>query len=252
MQNPHEITVLIGLDDTDNLESCGTGFHARTIAKHIDEQSLGRTVHITRHQLLVSPLVPYTSHNSAACIRVTTDPDQLSAIEELARTYLEMNSAEGADAGLCVAAEHEVSHYVQRFGWLCKRRVMQQADARHFATSSGLRLHGITGSKDGMIGALAAVGLHAQGCDGRLLWLKGLRELVDQTISVEEVFARTGVQAIQSLEGALIDVKDEFIAMGPWPRCVLLDGEAVLMVEKGEPHAKAHWRVADKQYLKQY
>ena len=62
------MNIYIGMDDTDNLESRGTGHLARTIAQELaaEYQLLG----VTRHQLLVDERVPYTSHNSSAVIEL--------------------------------------------------------------------------------------------------------------------------------------------------------------------------------------
>lgn len=247
-----KIVVLIGLDDTDNLESCGTGYHARTIAKSIEEQGLGQCVHITRHQLLFSPLVPFTSHNSAACIRLVVEPHHVPAIRAYAESYLLEHSAEGSDAGLCVIAEELVPKQVQHFGYLCKRRLLQQPQAWELARQFGIVLHGLTGNQDGVIGALAAVGLHSSGCDGRLLWIRGLRDLLEQTVSLESLLRDTGVELVQTIEGAVLTAPETMIELGSWPRAVLLGGQAVLIVERGEDHASANWRVAPKQYIKQF
>ncbi len=53
---------LIGIDDTDNLESRGTGFRARQLAQQLQQRGLARLRGVTRHQLFVSPEIPYTSH----------------------------------------------------------------------------------------------------------------------------------------------------------------------------------------------
>ena len=72
---------LIGLDDTDNLESRGTGFKARQMAEHLERSQTGLiATSITRHQLLVDPRIPYTSHNSSACISVVFEPNQLNDV----------------------------------------------------------------------------------------------------------------------------------------------------------------------------
>lgn len=247
------IAVLIGLDDTDNLESCGTGFHARTICSELEQQGLAARGYITRHQLLVSPLVPYTSHNSSACVRVMASVSRLPSIRTYCRDYLARNSAEGSDAGLCVVPEDQVDAAMQRFAYLCKRRVVTQQQARGIAESRQIYLEGLTGTQDGVIGALAATGLHASGNDGRLLWIDGLREQVDQTITLANLVANTGIKLVQNMEGALLSDPALRIAMGPWPRAVLMGGEPVLLVEKvteGDDHVE--WRVADKQYLKQF
>ena len=68
----------VGIDDTDNLESRGTGYVGRTMAELIVANGLGSTGAISRHQLLFDPRVPYTSHNSSLCIEVeTSKPDEL-------------------------------------------------------------------------------------------------------------------------------------------------------------------------------
>ena len=69
--------ILISIDDTDNLESCGTGELATQISQTIAEQGWGTCSYITRHQLLVHPDVPYTSHNSAMCFEATIDAGQV-------------------------------------------------------------------------------------------------------------------------------------------------------------------------------
>jgi tRNA(Ile2) C34 agmatinyltransferase TiaS len=247
-----KVVVLVALDDTDNLESCGTGYHARTIAKSIETQGLGTCVHITRHQLLFSPLVPFTSHNSAACIRVLAVPADIPAIRAYARDYLLAESAEGSDAGLCVITETAVPREIQQFGHLSKRRLLTQQQAWLLAERFDIALDGLTGNHDGVIGALAAVGLHASGCDGRLLWLRGLRELVDQTATVQQISETTGVEVVQTVEGQVLVDAECSIELGSWPRAVLLGGQAVLIVEKGEEDATTSWRVAPKQYLKQF
>jgi len=243
---------LIGLDDTDNLESCGTGYHARSICSSLDSMGLAAKNYITRHQLLVSPLVPYTSHNSSACVRVTADSDNFSAIRDFCRGYLAENSAEGSDAGLCIASEEVFTTETQRFGVLCKRRLVTQSQARQLAKSNGIYLEGLTGTQDGVIGAFAATALHASGSDGRLLWLDGLREVADQRISLGELRARTSLDAVQSIEGELLADEDLMIETGPWPRAVMLGGEPVLILEKGEGSEPNEWRVATKNYLKQF
>ena len=65
--------LFIGLDDTDNLESRGTGHLAREIAAAIaaNYPLLG----VTRHQLLVDPRVPCTKNNSCAAIVLDVDGD---------------------------------------------------------------------------------------------------------------------------------------------------------------------------------
>ncbi|MGH2717450.1 MAG: hypothetical protein ACRDJU_02570, partial [Actinomycetota bacterium] len=60
--------LLIAIDDTDNRDSRGTGAGSRALLEALLDAELGQPVGITRHQLLVDPAIPYTSHNSSACL----------------------------------------------------------------------------------------------------------------------------------------------------------------------------------------
>ena len=61
----------IGLDDTDTLQSRGTGHLARQIAADLaaDYHVCG----VTRHQLLYDPRVPFTAKNSCAAIALESN-----------------------------------------------------------------------------------------------------------------------------------------------------------------------------------
>src|SRR6185503_7864697 len=62
---------------------------------------------------------------------------------------------------------------VIEFGRRCQRELVTQAEARDLAERSGIRLEGLGGTEDGVIGALAAVGLLASGNDGRVVHRPG-------------------------------------------------------------------------------
>lgn len=244
-------SLLIGIDDTDNLESRGTGFHARSIGAVMQQNNWGECRVITRHQLLKSPLVPFTSHNSAACIKVETDESMLPDIEAFCIDYLSQNSAEGSDAGLCLAWQDETPLALHQFGFLCKRQVVTQQRAWDIAAQYGLKLHGLTGDKDGVIGALAAVGLNGSGSDGRMLWLDGMRETAEQTVKLGDLLDQTGIDLVQSIEGQVLTEHALEIEMGAWPRAIWQGGRSTLVVEKNEDNNDV-WQVAAKDYLRQF
>lgn len=240
----------IGIDDTDNLQSRGTGFHARALCAEINDLKLGRCRFVTRHQLLMSPLVPFTSHNSAACLIVEQAQDY-DAIESLCKNYLLENSAEGADAGLCLLDSTQLSVELIQYGYLCKQRVTTQSNAQKLALQYGLILHGLTGTKDGLIGAMAAACLCGSGTDGRLLWLEGMRDHAENTLSLAELITHTDIKTVQSREGAVMTDPELKIKMGSWPRALWLGGEACLIIEPCEENSHV-WQVANKDFLKQF
>ncbi len=239
--------ILIGIDDTDNLESRGTGHRARQLGRGLSDAGLATCLGITRHQLLVDPAIPYTSHNSSACLLVEADDGQQTALLDWCRDFLLTESAPGSDAGLCIARAVSVVAEIQAFGDRAKIEVLTQAEALRLGQTHGVELHGLTGTGGGVIGALAAVGLRAGGDDGRFLWLPGLREL-EGVHTVDALGSLAGIAAVETIAGALVDGADR-IDVGPWARPLLKGGRPVLLVEEAD-HVASDWRTAPKDLVK--
>jgi hypothetical protein len=214
---------------------------------------------VTRHQLLVDSRIPYTSHNSSACIELRVAGDSLSAIVALCRDFLLEASAPGSDAGLCVAALEEraragrafTARHVEdivEFGSRAKRTVVTAAEAERLAAAARLHLEGLTGTRLGVIGALAAVGLRAGADDGRFLWMPRLRELsgVHTAASLREML---GLDAIETEQGRAA-VGDDRIELGDWPRPLLRHGRSVLLVQEAACE-DYEWVVTAKERIKQ-
>ena len=123
--------ILISIDDTDNLESRGTGDLAAEIALALEENAWGESSYITRHQLLVHPDIPYTSHNSAMCFAAEVDESHLERIIDHASAFLARESAAGSDPGLCVAAVDRLAtpETLVAFGRKAKQSVITMAEA---------------------------------------------------------------------------------------------------------------------------
>lgn len=252
MSNHVAPAVLIGIDDTDNLESRGTGYRARELGRLLADAGLADLQVVTRHQLLVSPLIPYTSHNSSACIRVRARAAALDQITAFCRDYLERAAAPGSDAGLCVVPAAQADPELHEFGTQAKRVVLTQDAARSLASRKRVYLEGLTGDQGGVIGALAAVGLHASAHDGRILWPRELREAANQRRTIAELRLVKGVDRIRTIDGAVLNGGDETVEMGTWPRTVWIGGESVLLLEKYHDDPSCPWRVAAKELLKRY
>ena len=235
---------LIGIDDTDNLESRGTGHRARQMAETLARKELLQPLGITRHQLLVSPQIPYTSHNSSACLLVEADPENEKEIWDASCDFLLAESAPGSDAGLCLAQWAGVPAAVCAFGQRAKQVVLTQPEAGQLAFDSGIRLIGLTGTHGGIIGALAGVGLHRQGSDGRFLWLPGLRELSGRQ-TVAEICEHGKIDGIRPLDGANL-APETLVDVGEWVRPILNGGQAILYVEE----QNNEWHILSKECIK--
>lgn len=237
--------IYIGIDDTDNLDTRGTGFRARQLAERLREDNLAQTIGVTRHQLLVDDRIPYTSHNSSACIVVEPACD-LAMLADSCRDFLREIAAEGSDVGLCIADERQAGE-VTSFGRAAKTALVGQQDARDIAGRYGIRLEGLTGDHQGIIGALSAVGLYADGNDGRYLWSRGLREHAEQILSLAALKEITNVEEVRLLEGDRLTDDEAMVELGPWPRAVRIDKKSVLLVEKLNDTS---YKVLDKDVIK--
>ena len=192
--------VWIGLDDTDNDESRGTGHLARQIAAALVET--GALLGVTRHQLLVDPRVPYTSHNSSAAIHLETrDSFDLSALMDRVRRAMLADFQPGSDPGLCIASG-EVPAEIVAFGRRAQIDVVTQSQARSLASAFDLRLEGLGGTQDGVIGALSAVGLAACGEDGRYLLVGAIRALAG--LQPVETLLSAGIAAVKTMDGQIV------------------------------------------------
>lgn len=239
--------ILIGIDDTDNLESRGTGHLARQLGRSLSDAGLATCLGVTRHQLLVDPAIPYTSHNSSACLLVEADDRRRATLLDWCRDFLLTESAPGSDAGLCIAPAGAVPIEIQAFGERAKVQVLTQAEALRLGQTYVFDLHGLTGTGGGVIGALAAVGLRSAGNDGRFLWLPGLREL-EGVHTVDALEALACIAAVEAVTGGRIDGAAR-IDVGSWPRPLLKGGQPVLLVEEAD-HVQCDWRAAPKDLVK--
>lgn len=188
--------IYIGLDDTDNLESRGTGHLARCIAAEL--AGMAQVVGVTRHQLLVDPRVPCTAKNSSAAIHVLPlDGTDLASLAARVRALMLDDFQPGSDPGLCVS--EGATPAIMEWGQRAKQEFVYQQDAREIAREAGVYLEGLGGTEDGVIGALAAVGLAAAGNDGRYVVVGRSREL--HGLLPVEALLDAGIEAVQTEDG---------------------------------------------------
>lgn len=239
--------LIIGIDDTDNRYSRGTGHRAREMAALLEKKGLAKIQDITRHQLLVDPKIPYTSHNSSAsivCERLKGTGDVISSC----RNYLKKKSAIGSDAGLCVANWNTVDGELSGWGKRAKMEILKLNKALEIARRNQVYLEGLRGKKIGVIGALAAVGLRKEGCDGRLLWMKHLREL-NGIFNVKELYNLLKIDKIAQKNGDPVPAEN-MIFVDNWCRPVHVNGQITLFAEEDNEHEQYQWRIASKEFIK--
>lgn len=228
--------IFVGLDDTDIVDSPGTNKLARRIRDRLYPDFRCRL--IVRHQLLFDPRIPYTSKNSSASMWFDEPPSRCGDLIDAMRAQMRMEFVEGSDPGFCVTATVPIE--VVQFGFHCKSEVTHQNVAMALAHRQGLHLEAIGGTRDGVIGALAAVGLAYSGNDGRVV---GLGNHPDDLCGVQQTrtLYDTGVQEIRCSQTAeLLEV--EAVDIGKHLRPSLRDGKVVQFVEQVLVDSSLQWQ----------
>jgi hypothetical protein len=243
--------ILVCIDDTDNIDSRGTGELASMLAEALEEKGWGRAEPVTRHQMFVHPDIPYTSHNSSMCFAAEIAPEHMTAFVEFAKAFMVRESAEGSDPGLCVANLDILRdpEALIVFGRRAKRQIVTKEEAYSLAGRLGIHLseHGGTGL--GIIGSLAGIGLRMTGNDGRL---RGKLKIESDTgiINVAGIKRQARIDVVKSLSGQELD-DTETVALGDHLKAVMLEGQSTLLVFLS-PEGIAKWQTCTKQHLRAY
>jgi tRNA(Ile2) C34 agmatinyltransferase TiaS len=191
--------IYLGIDDTDTLDDPGTNQLARHLVKCLAGEYQGRL--ILRHQLLEDPRVPCTRKNG--CASILLEPFVTVSIPDLAdriRQVMLQWCPVGSDPGLCIS--DVVPDAVVDFGRRCQRELVRQQDAFDLVAAHQIYLEGLGGTNDGVIGALAAIGLLATKDDGRVIYCGSAEtDLFDVSgwQTIDSVHAQ-GVTEIRSVE----------------------------------------------------
>lgn len=219
--------ILIGIDDTDNPTSPGTGRLARILCAELIDRGM-KSLGVTRHQFLIDKAIPYTSHNSGACIGLVGD-DGIEAVK-FAFDFVTRHAAQGSDPGVCIAGADAVDSGIVEFANSATKKVLKIDEAYTLAKSTSISLRGLGGSCQGVIGALASVGLRAEGNKGRFIDLPGLRNLPHNVNA--HAYHKMGI-TIQYKSCRRPRLTDRYDTLG-WVRPRLINGKPVLIVEWSE------------------
>lgn len=246
--------ILVCIDDTDNLEFGSTGKLAQYFIDVLEEKGLGKGSYITRHQLYVHKDIPYTSHNSSMCFIMECKKDEYENIIQIGIEVLLDKSEEGSDPGLCVARLEDIKdmELIKEYGRRAKKEVLTKKIAYDTAKELGVHLSEHGGTGQGVVGALAGIGLRLGGNDGRI---RGKLQIPseDGYITAGEILKLTDVEVIEGLNGEEID-PDEIIKLGQKIKAVFLYNTMVLLVfKKYDKNSKREiWHTIEREHYIKY
>jgi hypothetical protein len=244
--------LLIAIDDTDDIDSRGTGEIAELLAEGLERAGLARCGRVTRHQLLVHPDIAYTSHNSSMCFPAEIAASDIETAITRCKAWLAAESAPASDPGLCVVVVERLvrPQALVEFGREAKTRVITKSEAYGLAADLGVHLSEHGGTGIGIIGALAGAGLRHSGDDGRFKGKFAIPGDADGVAHVAEITKR-GVDDVRTVEGVSL-ADDEHVLVGAECKLVLLGGRAVLLVRPAPQPGAAPWMVVERRALRSY
>ena len=226
------VTIYIGVDDTDEAGfSMGTGKLARLLGRELEKKiPTVQCKGVLRHQLLVDPRIPYTSHNSPAGLIVTNEGAlPVATLASICSNFIHGNCAPGSDPGLCIVPEDHINDTVVSFGIRAAKEVVEKCDAYGISEAIDCYLKELGGTGDGIIGALAAVGLTVYGNAGRFLEYRNRMRKLSALVSVAELRA-LGIEVLSVDRDAPVVAGNETVEIDGWPRPRLIGGGPVLLV----------------------
>jgi hypothetical protein len=252
--------ILVAIDDTDTVkmddnEVRGTGQLAAMIMEAIEKQGWGVCEPITRHQLLIHPDIPYTSHNSSMCFTADINSIYLKPLIDFAAEFLHNESAPDSDPGLCVAITDRISRpgWLISFGYMAKNYVLTKQEAYDLAEMLGIHLSEHGGTGQGIIGALAGAGLRFSGNDGRF---KGKLKInaENNMIKAGDICSQVQVDMVKCVEEGIILQNDDMVILGDHIKPVWLYGKSVLPVcaVMEEASGRTLWQTYSKNQMKDF
>ena len=226
--------IYICIDDTDNLESIGTGEVAERIGVAVhDRLGLASTM-VTRHQLLIHEDIPYTSHNSSMCFELPGGKAcHVGAVIRIAEETIVESMAPGSDPGLCVVCDPDntTRKKLSDFGKTAKEKVVSKEAAYRLAKELNIHLSEHGGTGDGIIGSMAGVGLRLSGNDGEVKG--GLKNIETGVFRAEEFLQRLDIDRIVEVSSGRC-IQEGSIQFRKRSKSVLRDGCFTLLVEEAD------------------
>lgn len=249
------VKILVCIDDTDTIETMGTGRLSQILADALQEHCWGTCSAISRHQLFVHDDIPYTSHNSAMCFSMNFN-GEINELIHFGARFLETKSSIGSDPGLCVANLDNGLHRNELidFGLRAKQTVLSKKEAYDLAKTAGVHLSEHGGTGDGVVGALAGTGLRLSGNDGRFRgW--GLFGAAGTVITVKALCSKPFIDAVAARDGGRLPPDTRIMLGTDKVKTMMADNQQVVMVtpatiQETLPHAP--WRTLSKAEIKQY
>lgn len=246
--------IYLTIDDTDNHDSMGSGQLAEILTKELRKEGRASWCsNVSRHQLYYHEAIPYTSHNSSMCFAAEIAENEWDELIRFSRNFLRQNSAPGSDPGLCVARDCDRLNkdVLINFGLKAKESILTKEDAYSVANKTHVHLSEHGGTGDGVIGALAGIGLRLHGSDGRIRGWFSFGEAGDVT-DTETLLNHPSIDTIVDVSGQTVAPCELVMLAENSLKTVLHGHRQALPVAPNSKVGEAPWTTLCKKAIKSY
>lgn len=139
---------------------------------------------------------------------------------------------EGSDPGVAIALSEQISPSLVAYGRDAQHTILNQERARILARNLNIPLKGLGGTEDGVIGAMAGLGLASTRNDGRFLQLGMVRNITGPC-EVEDLLA-AGIDEVWDIAGTRVTEGTVQNPEQKSPKPCPVNGRAILFVEERE------------------
>lgn len=249
------MTYVVAIDDTDMPGTKGTGWLVQEMCELMQSKGLATSSAISRHQLFVHEDVPFTSHNSSMSFEMDLQGGDIEKATSFMVCFLKERAQKGSDPGLCILDPQSHGDLSDLFQYArnAKTTVLSKDIAYDQAEKLGVYLSEHGGTGDGVIGALAGVGLRMLGEDGRY---RGWYHLGNrgETIDVAKIHsALPFIDAVITESKKVLSTDTQLTISSEKIKTVRKNHQQVMIVVPNDlPNAQTEYRIISSREAKVY
>lgn len=223
--------IFVGIDDTRQFDGAKAGATASQLTSFIEAKGWGKCSLPSRHRLYPHPDTGCKKHNTARSFAAEIDPQYLDDFIAHAGSLIKKTGTSDSNAGLAVLVPELMENTAGLIDYACRAKdaLVSKAEALSLAQKPGVYLLALSGSGQGIIGALAGAGLRMTGNDGQFRGKLHIGTGEDYIATVGEIIADTYVEQVKNMDFENIR-EEECVRMGEKVKVVLLDNQYTLMV----------------------
>lgn len=225
------LKIFVALDDFRQFDGAKAGEMAAQLTSHIEQMGWGKCSIPSRHRLYPHPETGCKKHNTARCFEADINGQYLDEFIVFGCSLMKRTVGADSNAGLAVVVPElmENTDELIAYAYQAKETLVSKDQALQLSHKPGIYLFSLSGSGQGIIGALAGAGLRMTGNDGQFRGKLHIGTGEDYIATVREIINASYVQQVKNMDFDNIS-EDEHVRMGEKVKIVLLDHKYTLMV----------------------